>query len=241
MKYFCVSDLHGVSSAELLKALYDKGFKNFNAEHVVVVAGDITDGLFEDQSLINILDTFQLNRQLIAVRGNHDDWSIKDEPMNPVKISEDNRRFLKSLHYQLETKHFYLAHGMYLAGKLKDDDDFGYESTWASPALYYQEPHNWWYMEQWIVKLIHEKYPTLDAYEESFDKPVLLGHFGAQMVIDRIEAMIDLGLATNEKLKIDKDGFISYGKIHFLDSEILHSKRVNGMKKGEVSVKVLEF
>lgn len=246
MKYFCVSDLHGIDPKELTVALIDAGFESGNPDHKLVVAGDITDGQGSkfgyDDRLIQSLMLHEKFNQLVIVKGNHDDWTIQGRPMiHATTVTEENREWLKTLRYQVETKDFYIAHGMYLKDKLKDDDGFGYESSWASPALYYQEPNNWWYMERWIVELIHAKYPTLDSYEESFDKPVLLGHFGAKMVVNYIEAMIDLGLAKKEKLVVDEKGFVSYGKIHWLDSELQHNKRLNGLTKGLVSVKVMEF
>lgn len=79
-KYFCVSDLHGTHPKELINSICNVGFEKTNPYHMLVVAGDITDGNNQDNLLIDCLKTFEsvlcsdgkVHNKLIAIKGNHD-------------------------------------------------------------------------------------------------------------------------------------------------------------------------
>lgn len=77
-KYFFCSDLHGVHPKALLLALAEAGYEAVNPKHILVVAGDITDGHQEDNKLIECLRQKQKLEGAIIVKGNHDRGAFLD-------------------------------------------------------------------------------------------------------------------------------------------------------------------
>lgn len=119
-KYFFCSDLHGVHPKQLLLALAEAGYQATEPKHILVVAGDITDALGYDNELVRCLKQKQELEGAIIVKGNHDRGVFLTEGHVPegsttaqmASLSKESKKWLETLPVQLETEHFYLAHGM---------------------------------------------------------------------------------------------------------------------------------
>lgn len=85
MKYFVVSDVHSFYN-ELIIALNKQGFEFGNAEHKLIICGDVFDRGPDAVKLFEYLKS--LGDQFIYVRGNHEDLLIEclDEVYNNVYI-----------------------------------------------------------------------------------------------------------------------------------------------------------
>lgn len=252
MKYFLIGDTHGRHPKDIMIALLDKGFENGNKNHKLVVAGDITDGSrYDDNKLINYLRQLERQKQFIAVKGNHDRWTYNKRNGCHTLISESNIKWLRNLPYQLETEHFYLAHGIWLDDKEVGTHykDLGFESSWGSPCLIGFESYEWHSIEKYVVDKINKRWKSIDDYEVYLDKPLFIGHFHnpnqIRNYIEGMEYIID-PLAIKYKVKFDDDGQISYGKIHFIASDYSGSRisafsDMEKIKKAkEIKVKVFE-
>lgn len=75
MKYFCVSDLHGKCDA-LKKALEEKDFNYNDAQHKLLVLGDVFDRGTQNIELWSYLKNIDEHDSLILIRGNHDNFFI---------------------------------------------------------------------------------------------------------------------------------------------------------------------
>lgn len=232
MKYFFMSDTHGVHPKNVMLALSDKGFKNENKSHKVVVAGDITDGLGCDGQLIDYFMQLEKQGQLIAVKGNHDKWTYEGRNRIRHMLNDNQAKWLKKLPYQLENEHFLLAHGMWLKPEWVRES--GYLSSWGSPCLIGRPQHDWWQWTQVEYREFYDKFKHIDEYEQALNKPLYIGHFWPSIVdgyLGEKEEWNDLAL----KIKTDDQGLITYGKINWVDGDILHSTT------NEVKIKVVEY
>lgn len=70
-KYFIMSDIHSFYS-EFIGALNAKGFDINNADHIIVVCGDLFDRGEESVALYNFVHNLP-NERFIYIRGNHED------------------------------------------------------------------------------------------------------------------------------------------------------------------------
>lgn len=223
--YFLVGDLHGNHPKNLMIELIDSGFINHNKSHIVCVAGDITDGLGFDSLLINYLMILEKQEQLIAVKGNHDEWTYK---YNRVKCKMKEKDWLRKLPYQIETEHFYLAHGIWLDKKKINISDIGFCSSWGSPCLIGSIREEWRNIENEVILKINTQWKDIEDYEKELDKPLFIGHFHNptqiyKYIVGSMESYRDKKVWTN-KVSFDEEGQISYGKIHFIGSDFCGSR-----------------
>lgn len=73
-KYFVSADIHGFFD-EWKAALDEKGFDVSNAEHVLVVLGDLLDRGKQPQEILNFILSIPAERTVI-IRGNHEDLLV---------------------------------------------------------------------------------------------------------------------------------------------------------------------
>lgn len=234
---FFISDLHGVYSHSVVFALYDQGYDALNENHFVIVCGDITDGFGQDDQLIECLRSMEKNDRTIIVKGNHDIQVLNDRPSNSVSLKPENKQWLKELPYQVVTKHCYISHGMYI-DKLKGFHE-GIISTYACAALFNLHHDEWWWVDEKAVKLIHKRWKNIDKYVDWLDRPSYCGHFWPQAIKDKF--IQSNKTETNKhfwskfikrkprkrkyELIEDEEGFVSYGKQFWVDSNVFQGKR----------------
>lgn len=232
-KYFAVSDLHGLHWHTLLIDLERNGFELENKNHILVIAGDIQDGVGQESSLISKLMELDSVRRLIAVRGNHDGWMDSDDGyptkrcpnmrLNYTSTTPEQQRWLNSLPFQVETEHFYLAHGIYVKDNIYESDlDKEFVSLWGCPAFLNRNVNDWWYVEHLVPRIKHVYSNSIEEYANSFDKPVILGHIGKPTLEQRVPE-----ITFGENFNTYKD------KIYWLDGGYLRTEKV--------FVKVFEF
>lgn len=219
-----MSDTHGVHPKNVMLALVDKGFENENKHHKVVVAGDITDGLGCDGQLIDYLRQIEKQGQLIAVKGNHDKWTYDYKNHVAHMLNDGQIKWLKDLPYQIKTEHFLLAHGMWLKPEWVRESE--YLSSWGSPCLIGKQPDDWWYWTITEWQEFYDKFKHIDEYEQALNKPLYIGHFWPSIVKEKLKS---------DKLITDEQGLVTYGKINWVDGDILHSTT------NEVKIKVVEY
>lgn len=227
MKYFISSDLHGLHPDQLSELLIKNNF-NFQ-DDTLVVAGDITDGYGHDNALIDYLRTFP---NLIAIKGNHD---VLTKPFNRVVLSEDNRKWLNDLPYQIETEHFYLAHGMWADAKifpLLSDNGFRHVSLRGCPILLGYGMKDWHISDYIWRKSVASM--SIENYSHHFiKKPLILGHFWPSSIKERGKGL--------NGLKMDENGLYDYkNRIYWVDPDI--NRQINGKWYSELDkIKIMEF
>ncbi len=75
VKYYVMSDTHGFYS-ETVKALKENGFFNDSEPHKLILCGDMMDRGQEAVELQNFMSELLSKRELIFVRGNHEDLMV---------------------------------------------------------------------------------------------------------------------------------------------------------------------
>lgn len=226
---FFISDLHGTYPEKVITSLLNAGFENENKKHFVIVAGDITDGIGVEDKLINLLQALESQGQLIAVKGNHDQLK---KPFNKCNYTQEQREWLLDLPYQLETKFFYLAHGIYIHdGAMVGERNTQSTSLWGCPVLL-GLPHEEWNVDFNRFSQVTSFYKkSIVEYAKYFkDKPLFLGHFWPKAVKENLD------LQGIKDYKYDDKGFISFENINWVDSDVLHSYPF-----GTPKVKVISF
>lgn len=227
MKAWLVGDLHGINPDQLNDILIKTNF-DFK-ENTLVVAGDITDGYGWDNSLISYLRTIP---NLIAVKGNHD---VLTRPFNTVRLSEDNKKWLNDLPYQVETEHFYLAHGIWADEKifpLLSENGFRHLSLRGCPILLGLDAKQWNISDYVWKKSVASM--SLENYSRHFiDKPLILGHFWPRAIKEKGAGIIGL--------KTDENGLYDYkDRIYWVDPDI--NRQLNDRWYAELSrIKIMEF
>ena len=71
-QYFVVADVHGFYN-ELNQALYKKGFRHNNKEHILILCGDAFDRGNQAVKMFKFLSKIQKQNRLIYIKGNHED------------------------------------------------------------------------------------------------------------------------------------------------------------------------
>ena len=239
MRYLAISDLHGLDKQSFKDGIY-KTLPDFHPSvDKVVIAGDISDGLGNEDELIDYLMWLDKKGALIAVRGNHDvpqaSRLIEDVPIG-VNLSymsfnsDEQIDWLYNLPFEFENEHFKLVHGIWVDDKTKSEIseiDAINLSIWGSPVLidYCKgDTRQWWNMKESVVNTFLKNNKTIADYEAGLDKMLLCGHFTNRSVKSK-----DVG----NVFKYDKDGFPSYGKIQYLDTDVIWNR--------EAVFKLLEF
>lgn len=250
-KYFAISDLHGAPWEHIITALLTEGFDPNDENHILVIAGDITDGFGNEFEIIEELMELDRKKRLVAVRGNHDGtpvinrsqwdedtslrflndkygtiWNTDTNPnqwMNNKTITIAQQRWIDSLPYQIETENFYLAHGIYIFDKTYDNENHKeYNSLWGSPVLLGQPVSDWWNTEDTCVNLKHKYSNNIDNYVKELDKPLILGHFGYNTLGRYVPDVKNEG------------NYVHYdNKIFWLDGSYINTRKI--------FVKVFEF
>lgn len=239
MRYLAISDLHGLSKYEFEKGIY-KTLPDFDiTRDKIVIAGDISDGLGYEDELIDYLMWLDKKGALIAVKGNHDipqaSRSLDNVPigvnLNYMSFQSDEQiDWLRGLPFEYENEHFKLVHGIWVDDKTKSEIseiDAINLSIWGSPVLidYCKgDTKQWWCMKESVVNTFLKNNKTIADYEAGLDKMLLIGHFTNHSVKDK-----DI----NDMFTIDEKGFPSYGKIQYLDTDVIWNE--------EAVFKLIEF
>ena len=75
MKYFCISDIHG-HYEEMMDALDTSGFDSSNADHMLVVNGDIVDRGPNCVEVLEYIYYLHTEGKAIVILGNHDKFLL---------------------------------------------------------------------------------------------------------------------------------------------------------------------
>ena len=234
LSVFGMSDIHGIHPRFMKSALKKQGFDIKNPNHLVVIAGDIIDGFGNEQDIVNYLRELHKAGRLLAVRGNHDfgpSIQVNYQHRNKLSVhkykSIADYNWLKSFPYQLETKFFNMAHGIWLPyDMLYRKDDHEFMSIWGSPILLAEERDDWWWVSDLMVETVKTRYKSsIMEYVRTLNKDTYIGHFDT----GRIAELIDNSGAAKEDYAFSDEGLISFGeKLYYLDSSVIlnDSKRI---------------
>lgn len=73
MKYFIISDVHGHYD-EMIEGLNEVGYDSENADHHLVIAGDLFDRGTQNTKVLDYVHDLLVNNKVTLIKGNHDEF-----------------------------------------------------------------------------------------------------------------------------------------------------------------------
>lgn len=78
MKYFIISDVHGHYD-EMIEGLNEVGYDSENADHHLVIAGDLFDRGTQNIKVLDYVHDLLVNNKVTLIKGNHDEFFYMQE------------------------------------------------------------------------------------------------------------------------------------------------------------------
>lgn len=134
-KVYCMGDCHGAHKA-LLQCLERSGFNK--EEDTLIQLGDVVDGWSEVYECVEELLTI---KNLIAIKGNHDDWfnEFLTKQIHPISWQQGGEGTLKSYCKHLDKMYINKEKGGYITDLLDTDIPHTHRDFFRKQLKYYKD------------------------------------------------------------------------------------------------------